>query len=895
MRQIVARGSLVLGGLVVLLVFSTSPAGAYPPYSASFELQNSNCWEEGQIGSPSQRCQNAGEAEFLRDRVLDDTNGVEDYRVAEPGQYCSYFGITDTLPDYLTDPYFGAPYGNAVGDAYGNVCAAWNSGSEPTFWGVQTRNGPESGDSRPCAAPGPPEERCGMQHYTAFAGAESVNHPSTLPELPWASYYGSNTRPYLEVYSSSELRSVTTGPKRGNSWGYVCPALEDRTTGNILEVCYEEWMSPVGAPYEWRYRHIVECKAASGEFGHNVDKVMLPANGKQLVGFFGEPVEKFPLEGEPDEEDATVDENLGASELEYLVQLDDSAFVAKTSEGGRDDEPELEHGCGRDSSTNPEEWAVIGISNGIEAWKSEQVAVRLNGTILDTTFEPHEIEATEPRAKEITETEATVEDSIDPYGFETEYVVEYANEPMGSGRYASTPEQSAGSKLVALPVSARLTGLASHKTYYYRIRAFHPRPGIGNEVIGEQHTFRTGPPAVRGEGSTLQELAQQKLFIPKFNEKGEGKVTEYRGVGSGPGLEAWGNNARDAGEFYSWQYIGTDQPPNPTQKAAIESAAGGAKLLTIPTSQAAVAIILHLPSGCTGVASSAKKQTGRLALDDATLEGIFRHTITKWSELTEEGDELLPSGCAGTSPITRVVRKEGAGTTAILKKWLYQLNIADIDGSKTWDTLAEELKNINWPAETENLVRGAGDQGVVSAVSATAGSIGYVNLANAYQGGFSKEGGIDSWAVIQNQAGKKFTYADPETPGKKVTVEGRKEATEGASNCAANQYVNGVATKFPPKSTEEAWNEVSTIPSEPGYPICGLSYDLSLRGFSLIPTLEHPTEPEVNLLRKYFTFMIDQGSSILKEGTDYASLPENAEEQKSVYLIAKKGAEQISE
>jgi ABC-type phosphate transport system substrate-binding protein len=399
---------------------------------------------------------------------------------------------------------------------------------------------------------------------------------------------------------------------------------------------------------------------------------------------------------------------------------------------------------------------------------------------------------------------------------------------------------------------------------------------------------------IKGQGSTLQEFAQNETFIPRFNAKHEGEVLKYTGTGSGAGLEAWGNGGHKA-EFNTWEYVGTDQPPNASQKTAIEKAAGGATVLSIPTLQAAVALIIHLPSGCTSVHSRAKKETGRLALNDATVEGIFKHTITKWSEIKDEGDELLPAGCEGTAAITRVVRKEGSGTTAIMKKFLYQINDEKVDGEKTWNNLAEENKNLNWPAETENLVRGEGSPGIVTTVAAEAGSIGYVNLANAYQGAFGKTGGVDGWAVVENKAGKKPTYANPEKPGGKIAKSHPKAYKEGTSNCAGTIYVNGVGAAFPPKTTEEAWNEVSSTTTEPNYPICGFTYDLSLKGFSSIEPSLQPTEEQVNVIKKYFTFMINEGAALFHENTDYEGLPTNSNPEKSVFAIAKAGVEKIAE
>jgi ABC-type phosphate transport system substrate-binding protein len=411
---------------------------------------------------------------------------------------------------------------------------------------------------------------------------------------------------------------------------------------------------------------------------------------------------------------------------------------------------------------------------------------------------------------------------------------------------------------------------------------------------------------IKGQGSTLQEVAQHEVFIPGFNKLGEGEVTEYKGTGSGPGLEAWGANGH-APEFSTWDYVGTDQPPNTAQKAEIEKAAGGATVLSIPTLQAAVAIVMHLPKGCTAAKSKNKTSAHRLVLNNKTLEGVFRHTITKWSELKDDGDALT---CASKedeeAPIIRVVRLEGSGTTAITKKYLNQINKETaVDGELTWNDLAEENPNTKWPAEGEDLVRGKGSGGIVSTTADTYGSIGYVNLANAYastcfrgpsceveiekgvkttlKGG---EGGETFWAFVQNNGlAAKGTYQNPEK-----VVEGK----EGPSNCEGVEYVNGVGKTFPPKSTTEAWNEVTAKTKEKKYTLCGFTYDLSLVGFSKIPPAVQPGKEEVETIKSYFKFMVTTGAKELAT-FGYLELPTNKNAKKSVKKLAEEGAAKISE
>jgi len=400
--------------------------------------------------------------------------------------------------------------------------------------------------------------------------------------------------------------------------------------------------------------------------------------------------------------------------------------------------------------------------------------------------------------------------------------------------------------------------------------------------------------SIRGQGSTLQELAQNNVFIPGFNAKEatglKDTVEVYSGTGSGAGLEAWGNNGHPA-EYNTWEYVGTDQPPNPTQKTAIETKAGGATVLSIPTLQAAVAIIIQLPEGCTSADSSDTKAPHRLVLNNVTLEGIFAHKITKWSQIKEGGDKLLPLGCeAAHEEITRVVREEGSGTTAILKKYLYQINSGAVDGVKTWNNLAEENKNLSWPEEGVNLVRGKGSGGVVTKVTETDGSIGYVNLANAYSK-FHGEGGTLFWAWVQKNgiATTKPSYENPEKP--KVV---KKVAQEGTSNCAGDIYVNGVGAKFPPKKTSEAWNEVSSSPKNKKYSLCGFTYDLSLNGFTKIEPALQPTGEQITEVKNYFAYMLGEGGAqFATNQQDYEGLPTNSNPEKNVKKIAEEGQAEI--
>jgi ABC-type phosphate transport system substrate-binding protein len=164
---------------------------------------------------------------------------------------------------------------------------------------------------------------------------------------------------------------------------------------------------------------------------------------------------------------------------------------------------------------------------------------------------------------------------------------------------------------------------------------------------------------VKGQGSTLQEEAEL-LWTAEFNVSGnkyacngtQGEkhtpAVEYLhpGSGSGHALRSWGASIKKPEEYIGPEtenaFLGTDEPPNRTQLGEIEkreSTIVPESLETIPVLEGAVAIIVNLPEGC---AATSKSNAGRLVLDDSSLEGIYRGTITKWSQLTENKDALSP-------------------------------------------------------------------------------------------------------------------------------------------------------------------------------------------------------------------------------------------------------------
>ena len=410
-------------------------------------------------------------------------------------------------------------------------------------------------------------------------------------------------------------------------------------------------------------------------------------------------------------------------------------------------------------------------------------------------------------------------------------------------------------------------------------------PGAASASVGAQCSGTN----VTGQGASAISLAMHNVFIPGFNAQPDKyacngtqgtKATPtvaYTNTGTGAGLESWGVNKHAAAYGVSNALIGTSEAPNATQKAEIEAnetTLVPKALQTVPVLQFATAIIVHLPTGCTATSGSNK---GRLVLNNATLEGIWRGTINKWSEITENGDKLSGASCNPASTITRIVRFDASGPAHFLKKYLGLINKSAFEtekgDTKTWDEVSEGPENVTWPkaiAAVKTPTKGEAAEDKL--VAETQSSIGFGNLAEIRSSGFFTPspgtGGPNTatfWVPIQNKSGETVTYADPAT---NKDVAALKEA-----NCAKTEYTNGEIA-FPPSSVTEPWNEVTTKTSEPKYTLCGLAFVLAFNSYSAFPatSLEEATTVENFLSYSLDTSGTTGGGQHLLKGHDYEAL-----------------------
>jgi ABC-type phosphate transport system substrate-binding protein len=449
--------------------------------------------------------------------------------------------------------------------------------------------------------------------------------------------------------------------------------------------------------------------------------------------------------------------------------------------------------------------------------------------------------------------------------------------------------------------------------------------------------------SIKGHGSTFQAPILVKWaeeFSTSKNElacngeqgsKGTPKVEylhEGSNAGSGACLHGWGAESTEPVKFGEFGFCGTDEAPNPKQKAEIEShAAKGVKeksLETIPVQQGAVTIIVHLPSGCTSESeiekSGVKYKLGRLVLDDTTIEGVYSGKITTWKQLLANQEAEGGAGsdklkCKKASEeekrIIPVVRLDHSGTTHIFKSFLLQINAEpkemeaypeEIGGKKTgcgaakseeaevWSEVSEACQNQRWPtaAEVRRPIE-SGNPGVVKEVAATESSIGYADLAVTRElkffsakcnvhptecGGENDKGTSEKiyqrypkfWAEVQDSEQPEVAgFAEPSTDG---------DAEETAnSNCANTVYTNEAGKKFPPANTREPWNGAKAELVQEKYAICGLTYDLALRQYKYYP---ETSKEEATTVENFLVWAMSgkaEGGGPFSEKTDYTRLP----------------------
>lgn len=307
---------------------------------------------------------------------------------------------------------------------------------------------------------------------------------------------------------------------------------------------------------------------------------------------------------------------------------------------------------------------------------------------------------------------------------------------------------------------------------------------------------------IAGAGSTAQEAAQE-AWTAEFENANSGATVSYDAVGSGGGREQF-----IAGGV---AYAGSDAALSP-EEGELEKAVkrcGPGKLVEVPAYISPIAIIYNLE----GVES--------LQLDPETLAKIFNQEITSWNDPAIAKDN--PGTELPDTRITPVNRSDESGTTQNFTEYL----------SEVVPSIWKYEVSGDWPVKGGEAAQGT--SGVVEAVTAGDGAIGYADASQAGELG-----------VATIKVGKEYAEPTPEAAAKIV------EESPEAKDEESGPYT------FPfelDRKTE----------SQGTYPIVLVSY--------LIGCTKYGSASEGELVKGYFEYAVsEEGQKIAAENAGSAPL-----------------------
>lgn len=200
---------------------------------------------------------------------------------------------------------------------------------------------------------------------------------------------------------------------------------------------------------------------------------------------------------------------------------------------------------------------------------------------------------------------------------------------------------------------------------------------------------------INGAGATFPYPLYSKWFS-EYAKIDKSVKFNYQSIGSGGGVKQITAQTVDFGASDAFL---SDK----------ELAAAPGKLLHIPTVMGSVVVTYNLPGVPKGL---------KLKVED--VADIFLGKITKWNDPRIADDNKgvnLPN-----APIIVVHRSDGSGTTSIFTDFLSGV-------SNEWQTRVGQGKSVKWPVG----LGGKGNEGVAGQVKTTRNSIGYVELAYAFE------------------------------------------------------------------------------------------------------------------------------------------------------------------
>lgn len=263
---------------------------------------------------------------------------------------------------------------------------------------------------------------------------------------------------------------------------------------------------------------------------------------------------------------------------------------------------------------------------------------------------------------------------------------------------------------------------------------------------------------ITGAGATFP-FPLIDLWRVEYNKVHNNVNLNYQSIGSGGGIKQHIEKTVN--------FAASDKPMSNSER---ELAPG---TLHIPESIGGVVLVYNIPE----IPEKGLKLTAN------AVSKIFLGEVTKWNDpvIADENPGLnLPD-----KNIVSAHRSDGSGTTFIFTDYLSTV-------SPAWYEQVGKGKSVPWPTG----LAAAGNEGVAGIVKSTEYSIGYIELAYAFQTGMS-------YAFVQNADKNGF-------------IEPTLDTISAASS--------GVADSLP--SADKSWTEVSIVnaPGSDSYPLASFTY-----------------------------------------------------------------------
>jgi phosphate transport system substrate-binding protein len=320
---------------------------------------------------------------------------------------------------------------------------------------------------------------------------------------------------------------------------------------------------------------------------------------------------------------------------------------------------------------------------------------------------------------------------------------------------------------------------------------------------------------IAGAGSSAQQAAEE-AWTAKFEDQNSGATVTYDAIGSGGGRDqfiAGGNTA----------FAGSDSPFDSTELPKATQRCAPGQLIQIPNYISPLAIVYNLPS------------VSNLQLSPDTTAKIFKGEITTWNDPAIKADN--PGVNLPSTKITPVHRSDESGTTANFTDYLHgaapNVWTFDPDG--------------NWPLKSGE--SGAQTSGLIQAVKAGEGTIGYADDSQAGDLGVAK--------VKVGSA-----YVAP--------------SAQGATN-DFDQSQKDPALSKPPYVFAYKVQRTPTNPSS--YPILLVSY--------LMGCTKYSSDTTTKLVKAYFNFVVsEEGQTLAQQNAGSAPLPPGIKKEDAPAIAA---------